>query len=169
MTQDKPIPSQALPPGPAREADEAELALADEGGGKAMPFEQVRAARRAELTEDYLELIADLIDESGEARATDLSRRMGVSHATVIKIIGRLKREGLVNSQPYRSIFLTEAGRRIAEESKRKHDIVLRFLLALGVSPAQADIDSEGMEHHVSDETLALFESFIRKNEAGKG
>lgn len=169
MTQDKATPSRTLPPEPAGTAVEAELVLSGEGADKAMPFEQVRAARRSELTEDYLELIADLIDESGEARATDLSRRMGVSHATVIKIIGRLKREGLVNSQPYRSIFLTEAGRRIAEESKRKHDIVLRFLLALGVSPAQADIDSEGMEHHVSDETLALFESFIRKYGAEKG
>jgi DtxR family manganese transport transcriptional regulator len=169
VTQEKPTPSRTLPPEPAGAAEDAELVLSGEGADKAMPFEQVRAARRAELTEDYLELIADLIDESGEARATDLSRRMGVSHATVIKIIGRLKREGLVNSQPYRSIFLTEAGRRIAEESKRKHDIVLRFLLALGVSPGQADIDSEGMEHHVSDETLALFESFIRKHGAEKG
>ena len=127
------------------------------------PFRQVRAARRTELTEDYLELIADLIGEQGEARATDLARRMGVSHATVIKIIGRLKREGLVVSQPYRSIFLTDEGRALAEECKRRHGIVLDFLLALGVSEEQASIDSEGMEHHCSDETLALFAAFTAK------
>ncbi len=127
------------------------------------PFRQVRAARRAELTEDYLEMIADLIGETGEARATDLARRMGVSHATVIKIIGRLKREGLVVSQPYRSIFLTDEGRALAEECKRRHGIVMNFLLTLGVSEEQAVIDSEGMEHHCSDETLALFETFTQR------
>jgi DtxR family transcriptional regulator, manganese transport regulator len=131
------------------------------------PFRTVRAARRAELTEDYLEMIADLIGEQGEARATDLARRMGVSHATVIKIIGRLKREGLVVSQPYRSIFLTDEGRQLADECKRRHGQVLNFLLALGVSEEQAMIDSEGMEHHCSDETLRLFEKFTSNTKPG--
>lgn len=61
-----------------------------------------------EMAEDYVELIADLIDAPGEARAADIARRLGVPHPAVVKAIGRLQKDGLVESLPYRSIFLTE-------------------------------------------------------------
>ncbi len=92
----------------------------------------------------------------------DIARRLGVSHATVIKTIGRLQRDGLVETEPYRAVFLTEEGRRIAEWSRRRHELVVRFLLAIGVSEQVARTDAEGLEHHVSAETLAAFERLIR-------
>ena len=70
-------------------------------------FEKVREAHQTELAEDYVELIADLIAAHGEARAVDLARRLGVTNATVNKTVQRLMREGLVESRPYRAIFLT--------------------------------------------------------------
>lgn len=121
-------------------------------------FRHTRNARKTEIAEDYVELIADLIDTSGEARAVDIARRLGVSHATVIKTTARLQRDGLVVTQPYRAIFLTDEGRRVAEWSRRRHEKVLRFLLAIGVSQETAQADAEGMEHYVSSETLAAFE-----------
>ena len=124
-------------------------------------FRHTRRARSTEIAEDYVELIADLIDSGGEARAVDIARRLGVSHATVIKTVGRLQRHGLVVSKPYRSVFLTEEGRRIAEWSRRRHDLVVRFLLAIGVSPEAAHADAEGIEHHVSAETLAAFQQLV--------
>jgi DtxR family manganese transport transcriptional regulator len=84
----------------------------------------------------------------------------------VNKTISRLKKEGLVNSQPYRSLFLTEEGKALAEACKERHELVLRFLLALGVSEKTAQMDSEGIEHHVSKETLDAFQKFIKKNKA---
>lgn len=140
-----------------------------EGAGLLAPdrraddFRQARRARRTEVTEDYVELIADLIDEGGEARAVDIARRLGVSHATVIKTIARLQRDGLACSKPYRAVFLTDEGRRLAEWSRRRHEIVLKFLVAIGVSEGTAHGDAEGMEHHVSAETLAAFERFIEQ------
>jgi len=125
-------------------------------------FRHTRRARSTEIAEDYVELIADLIDSGGEARAVDIARRLGVSHATVIKTIGRLQRDGLVISEPYRAIFLTDEGRRLAEWSKRRHGVVVNFLLAIGVGPEAAHADAEGIEHHVSAETLAAFENLIR-------
>ena len=80
-----------------------------------------------------------------------------MTHATVNKTIARLRRDGLVTSKPYRSIFLTDAGRKIAARSKRRHLIVVAFLRVIGVSEKQAGIDAEGIEHYVSDETLAAF------------
>jgi DtxR family manganese transport transcriptional regulator len=110
-----------------------------------------------ELAQDYAEMIAELIATTGEARVIDLARRLGVTHVTVGRTVQRLQRGGLVTTQPYRSIFLTEAGRKLAEESRRRHAIVVDFLKSLGISDAAAQSDAEGIEHHVSKETLAAF------------
>src|SRR4051812_9365202 len=69
---------------------------------QARRFEKARTARSAAVLEDYAELIADLLATGGEARAADIARRLGVSHATAIKSIGRMKREGLATGRPYR-------------------------------------------------------------------
>lgn len=124
-------------------------------------FERVREAHQTETAEDYVELIADLIEVNGEARVSDLAARFGVSHATVNKIIARLNKEGLVTNKPYRSLFLTEAGQEMAEYCKARHQIVVSFLLALGVPQDVAEMDAEGIEHHVSQQTLSAFKKFI--------
>ncbi|MBL9001264.1 MAG: manganese-binding transcriptional regulator MntR [Phycisphaerae bacterium] len=126
---------------------------------------RVRADHAAETAQDYAEAIADLIDQRGEARVTDIALALGVSHVTVVRTIGRLRRDGLVTALPYRSVFLTKDGRAIAEEARRRHRIVLAFLRALGVSAATADTDAEGIEHHVSDETLRAMERFAARAE----
>lgn len=127
-------------------------------------FERVREAHQTETAEDYVELIADLIEANGEARVVDLAERFGVSHSTVNKVISRLKKEGLVNSEPYRSLFLTEEGQALAEACKARHIIVVEFLKCIGVSDETAEMDAEGVEHHVSQETLKAFQDFIEKN-----
>ena len=122
----------------------------------------VREAHETELIEDYVELIAELIDHDGEARAVDIARRLGVRQATVAKMVRRLDQRGLVTAEPYRSIFLTESGRSMAERSRERHAVVLAFLRAIGVSEATARIDAEGIEHHVSEETLAVMRRFAQ-------
>ncbi len=124
-------------------------------------FQQARRARRLELVEDYVELVADLIDDGGEARQIDIAARLGVAQPTVAKMLKRLVEEDLVAQRPYRGVFLTEAGRALAQRSRSRHRIVETFLSALGVSPDTARIDAEGIEHHVSAETLAAFERFV--------
>ena len=116
------------------------------------------------MVEDYVELIADLIDDSGEARQVEIAQRLGVAQPTVAKMLKRLAAEKLIVQRPYRGVFLTALGREIAEKSKARHQIVMSFLLALGIGPATARIDAEGIEHHVSEETLAAFERFIRRS-----
>ncbi len=124
---------------------------------RAAAFQRMRDAHSTEMAEDYVELIGDLIAESGEARLTDLAENLGVTHATAAKVVQRLQREGLVESRPYRSIFLTEAGQAMAAASRERHRIVHDFLVAMGVSEMTAEADAEGMEHHVSAETLEMF------------
>ncbi len=123
---------------------------------------QTRREHAAEIAEDYAEAIADLTDAAGEARVVDLAHRLGVTHVTVNRTIARLQRNGLVTSQPYRAIFLTDKGRRLAAASKKRHELVVAFLRSLGVPERIARMDAEGMEHHVSPETLAAFERSLR-------
>jgi DtxR family manganese transport transcriptional regulator len=124
---------------------------------RAERFKRVRDAHQTETAEDYVELIADLIDERGEARLVDLAGCLGVTKPTVAGAIQRLQREGLVSSEPYRSIFLTEKGRGLAQCSRQRHLLVRDFLVALGVDARTADADAEGIEHHVSEATLQAF------------
>jgi DtxR family manganese transport transcriptional regulator len=132
---------------------------------QARRFGAARTAQHSAILEDYVELIADLLGSGGEARPTDIARRLGVSHATAIKTIGRLKREGLAVAKPYRGVFLTEAGERMAERVRTRHRLVVKLLLAVGVPSESAEQDAEGIEHHVSDSTLAAFERFLRRGE----
>lgn len=129
-------------------------------------FERTRQDHSLETAEDYVELIARLIEETGEARAVDLAARLGVSPVTVGKTVKRLVREGLVTSEPYRSIFLTAKGKRLAKESEERHVVVLEFLIALGVPKKTAEADAEGIEHHVSAETLAAMKQFAARRKA---
>lgn len=128
-------------------------------------FDRARTARSAEILEDYTEMIGDLIAEHGEARVTDIARRLGVTHPTATKALARLKREGLVTSRPYRGVFLTEAGAAMAERVRARHRLVVDLLVAVGVPLEAAETDAEGMEHYVSEHTLEAFRRFL---DAGK-
>ena len=132
-------------------------------GESATKFDRIRKAHQSEVAEDYVEMIADLIDENGEARTVDLAARFGVTSPTVNAIIQRLSREDLVVSKPYRSIFLTDKGTALAEASRDRHLNVRDFLVSIGVPEAIAEEDAEGIEHHVSKETLAVFAKITKK------
>ena len=127
-------------------------------------FRRSRKDRAMEIAQDYVEAIADLSVLLGEARAVDLARRLGVTHVTVNRTLARLQQAGYVNTKPYRAIFLTDTGRKLAEECKRRHETVVAFLRSLGISERVAEMDAEGIEHHVSPETLAAFERRLKKD-----
>jgi DtxR family manganese transport transcriptional regulator len=128
---------------------------------------RVRSDHATELAEDYVEAIAEQIEATGSCRAVDLSSQFEVSHVTVNRTIGRLERDGLVTTEPYAPIELTPAGRRLAKAAQRRHQTVYDFLLAIGVSPAVAAIDSEGIEHHVSPATLSAMQAFTAQHATG--
>ena len=126
-------------------------------------FGKARSAQSTALLEDYVELISDLLASAGEARPTDVARRLGVSHATAIKTIARLKREGFATSKPYRGVFLTPGGEALAERVRKRHRLVVDLLVAVGVPADSAEADAEGIEHHVSDVALSAFRAFLAR------
>ena len=125
-----------------------------------MSFKKVRNAHKTENTEDYLELIAELLNSKGEARIVDIANELDIAQATANKTIQRLQIQGYITREPYRSIFLTLKGQKIASRSKKRHNVVFQFLLNLGVDQITASEDAEGIEHHVSEKTLKKMEKF---------
>jgi DtxR family transcriptional regulator, manganese transport regulator len=132
---------------------------------QARRFGKTRTAQSTALLEDYVELIDDLLASTGEARPTDIARRFGVSHATAIKTISRLKRAGMATARPYRGVFLTEAGSALAQRVRARHRLVVDVLRAIGVPDEAAEADAEGIEHHVSETTLKAFARFLQGQE----
>ena len=128
-----------------------------------MSFRKVRNAHRTENTEDYLELVAELLNSKGEARIVDIAEKLGIAQATANKTIQRLHSQGYIKREPYRSIFLTYKGQKIASESKKRHNIVYNFLRNLGLDRNTASEDAEGIEHHVSEKTLKKMDNFNSK------
>ena len=128
-----------------------------------MSFKKVRDAHKSENTEDYLEIIADLLNVKGEARIVDIASKLDIAQATANKTIQRLHNQGFVKKEPYRSIFLTLKGQQVASISKKRHIIVLTFLKNLGLDIKTAEADAEGIEHHVSDKTLKKMEQFNKR------
>jgi DtxR family transcriptional regulator, manganese transport regulator len=117
-------------------------------------FRRTRAAHQDETAEDYVEAVAQIEAARGQARVRDLAEMMGVSHVTVTRIVARLVDAGYLATEPYRPITLTAQGRKMAARVRQRHEVVLSFLKAIGVPERQAEIDAEGIEHHVSDATI---------------
>jgi DtxR family transcriptional regulator, manganese transport regulator len=126
-------------------------------------FNNARSAQSVALLEDYTEMIDDLMRDFGEARVADIARLMGVTHPTATKAIARLKREGLAIARPYRGVFLTDKGTEMAARVRARHRTVVDLLIAVGVPPEAAEMDAEGIEHHVSDTTLRAFAEFLER------
>ena len=123
-------------------------------------YSNSRNQNKNEILEDYVEAIQEISEIKGDVKNADLAIHFGVSQATINKNLKRLISSKLATSEPYRSIFLTDKGKQLAAISKEKHNIVYQFLIKLGVSKKVAQYDSEGIEHHVSEETLKLMKSF---------
>jgi DtxR family transcriptional regulator, manganese transport regulator len=126
-------------------------------------FPVTRKQHRSETAEDYTELIADLIDEFGEARVGKIAQAMGVSHVTALRTIERLQRDGFVTTSPRQPVLLTKKGEKLAAFSRERHLVVYNLLCSIGVPQKIAAQDVEGIEHHVSLETLKAMKHYLQK------
>jgi DtxR family manganese transport transcriptional regulator len=122
---------------------------------KAKVFKHIRRQHDSESAEDYTELVHDLIGRIAEI--------LGISHVTALRTVKRLCELGLLSTEDRKPVYLTQKGKRLAVNSKRKHEIVFNFLVNLGVPKDIAEIDSEGIEHHISEITLKIMEEFGEK------
>ena len=137
--------------------------MAENGNERSIPHSRTRKDHANETAEDYVEAVFDVIEAKEECRVLDLARHFDVSHVTVSRIVARLKSEDLLETAPYRPIVLTEKGAKLAKRMKKRHELVLAFLLSIGVDEKTAKIDSEGIEHHVSEATLDAMKRHLKR------
>lgn len=130
---------------------------------RAAHFRVTRQQHNNEAAEDYTELIAELIASSGEARTGKIAKHLGISHVTALRTIKRLEREGFVETDFHKPIVLTKKGAKLAELARQRHQLLVAFLISLGVPEQIAEIDAEGAEHHIGEVTLACIKRFMQK------
>ncbi len=106
--------------------------------------------------EDYLEQIHNLIEGKGYARVVDIAKNLGISQASVTNMIQKLDAEGFVIYERYRGVVMTDSGRKIGQEIARRHEVLTRLLASFGLDAKTVHEDVEGMEHHMSRQTLEV-------------
>ena len=122
------------------------------------------AGKLSSNMEDYLEAISLAADENGRARITDVRDMLGVKTPSVTGAVNALAKAGYLIHEPYQGVELTAKGRRAAEDVKKRHAILSRFLTqVIGVSPKTADIDACKMEHVISDASFEAIKRHVRQ------
>jgi DtxR family transcriptional regulator, manganese transport regulator len=116
---------------------------------------------RSSAVEDYLERILDLINTKGYARVADIALGLKISQASVTNMVQRLDAEGLLKYEKYRGLVLTTAGETLARNIMRRHQLLTDFLRMLGIDEEVIYHDVEGMEHHISPQTLHAVETLV--------
>lgn len=128
------------------------------------PFIATREHHSTEAAEDYTELVADLIERDGEARTGEIAKQMGISHVTALRTIQRLQEEGFLKTSPRKPVELTSKGLKVAKYAKERHQLLVNFFVSIGVPREIAEVDVEGAEHHISDQTLNCVRDFLDRS-----
>src|SRR6202162_5653702 len=116
---------------------------------------------RSTAVEDYLEQILDLINTKGYARGADIAQGLRISQASVTNMVQRLDAEGVLKYEKYRGLVLTTAGETLARNIMQRRQLLTDFLRARGITEEEIYHDVEGMEHHISPQTLQAIEALL--------
>ena len=117
-----------------------------------MPLQDVPS----QSAEDYLERIYELIEEKGYARVVDIASSLKVKQASVTSMVQKLGEAGYLKYEKYRGLILTDKGRDVALKIRNRHETLSRFFSLLGLDPESQHQDIEGIEHHLSPDTMEI-------------
>ncbi len=117
---------------------------------------------RKRTIEDYVELVYIIQNKKEKVHTNDIASSFNISPASVTEIFQKLNDEGYINYEKYSGVTLTEKGRKIALDTKKKHDTLKNFLILLGVDEKIADEDACKIEHQVNSETMRKLRKFVK-------
>ncbi|MBU7317125.1 transcriptional regulator MntR [Paenibacillus oleatilyticus] len=121
--------------------------------------------------EDYLERIYKLIDEKGYARVSDIAEGLEVHPSSVTKMIQKLDKDNYLIYEKYRGLVLTSKGQKVGKRLVDRHHLLEEFLTMIGVSDENIYKDVEGIEHHLSWDSITCIETLVEyfKRDATRG
>lgn len=108
----------------------------------------------SQSAEDYLERIHELIESKGNAHVADIAQSLNVGQPSVTSMVQKLADEGYLRYEKYRSLTLTDAGRAVAERIRDRHVVLASFFTLFDLDDDTQARDIEGIEHHLSSDTL---------------
>ncbi|WIV18067.1 transcriptional regulator MntR [Paenibacillus polygoni] len=111
--------------------------------------------------EDYLERIYKLIDEKGYARVSDIAEGLEVHPSSVTKMIQKLDKDEYLIYEKYRGLILTPKGKKIGKRLMDRHELLEEFLTIIGVQDENIYRDVEGIEHHLSWDSITCIETLV--------
>jgi Mn-dependent DtxR family transcriptional regulator len=111
--------------------------------------------------EDYLERIYKLIDEKGYARVSDIAEGLEVHPSSVTKMIQKLDKDSYLVYEKYRGLILTSKGKKMGKRLVDRHQLLEEFLTVLGVNEENIYKDVEGIEHHLSWDSITCIETLL--------
>lgn len=109
-----------------------------------------------------MERIADLVDQKGYARVSDVAEELGLTPSTVSNMVRRLAARGFVNYEKYRGFSLTAEGCSVAARIKARHETLTEFFSLLGLEPETVEAEVEDIEHHLRPRTLDVLAKLVR-------
>ncbi|WEK55583.1 MAG: transcriptional regulator MntR [Candidatus Cohnella colombiensis] len=121
--------------------------------------------------EDYLERIYRLIDEKGYARVSDIAEGLEVHPSSVTKMIQKLDKDNYLIYEKYRGLVLTNKGKKMGKRLVERHHLLESFLQIIGVQQENIYQDVEGIEHHLSWDSITCIETLVEyfKRDATRG
>ena len=111
--------------------------------------------------EDYLERIYKLIDEKGYARVSDIAEGLEVHPSSVTKMIQKLDKDNYLIYEKYRGLILTNKGKKMGKRLVERHHLLEDFLTIIGVQHENIYTDVEGIEHHLSWDSITCIETLV--------
>ncbi|SDW52585.1 iron (metal) dependent repressor, DtxR family [Marininema mesophilum] len=111
--------------------------------------------------EDYLENIYQLIDQKGYARVSDIAEALAVHPSSVTKMVQKLDQSKYLIYEKYRGLVLTPKGKKIGKRLVDRHRLLEEFLRIIGVEESLIYNDVEGIEHHLSWDSITSIEVLV--------
>lgn len=112
--------------------------------------------------EDYLERIYSLIEEKGYARVSDIAEALEVHPSSVTKMVQKLDKDNYLVYEKYRGLVLTSKGKKVGKRLVDRHALLEEFLRTIGVDEEYIYKDVEGIEHHLSWESITCIEYLMQ-------
>jgi Mn-dependent DtxR family transcriptional regulator len=111
--------------------------------------------------EDYLERIYKLIEEKGYARVSDIAEGLEVHPSSVTKMIQKLDKDQYLIYEKYRGLIMTSKGKKMGKRLVDRHHLLESFLELIGVQKENIYHDVEGIEHHLSWDSITCIETLV--------
>jgi DtxR family Mn-dependent transcriptional regulator len=121
----------------------------------------VAVSRLSERRKYYVEAVYKLAKQNDYARTSDLADTLDVKVPSVTSMLQKLYQQNLVDYKPFKGATLTPNGKLLAEAFIRRHQIVKKILIMMGINEEQAEKDAYKIKHKLDNETMDRLASLV--------